>query len=166
MRSRLSVRFQLARTEGYTLAPRIFQPKTVYMTTIHEANWLIFAACILRNSTDQNCQVSISESAAGEYVKFRASDADIAEIRNIGMKKCGVDASQQKWLGHPNSKPFHSLRAETCQFVWAGEKGERLTAGGFDEMSYVTRLIPATSFVIRDEIRRRTSGGKENLRKE
>jgi len=135
------------------------------MTAIHEAKWLIFAACILRNSSDQNCEVSISESAVGEYVKFKVSDADIAEIRRTGMKKCGVDASQQKWVGHSNSKPFHSLRTEICQFVWAGEKGERRTAGGFDEMSYVTRLIPATSLVIRDEIRRRTSGGKENLRK-
>lgn len=39
-----------------------------------------------------------------------------------------------------------------------------LTAGGLDEMSYVTRLMPETSFVILDEIRRRTSEGKTNLR--
>lgn len=39
-----------------------------------------------------------------------------------------------------------------------------LTAGGLDEISYVTRLMPETSFVILDEIRRRTSEGKTNLR--
>lgn len=39
-----------------------------------------------------------------------------------------------------------------------------LTAGGLDEISYVTRLMPETSFVILDEMRRRTSEGKTNLR--
>jgi hypothetical protein len=32
-------------------------------------------------------------------------------------------------------------------------------------MSYVTLLIPATSFVMRDDTRRSTSGGKTNLQK-
>ena len=41
----------------------------------------------------------------------------------------------------------------------------KLTAGGLDETSYATRLIPATSFVIRDDIFRRTSGGKTYLPK-
>lgn len=35
-----------------------------------------------------------------------------------------------------------------------------LTAGGLDEISYVTRLIPATSFVIREDTFLSTSGGK------
>ena len=39
----------------------------------------------------------------------------------------------------------------------------KLTAGGLDEMSYVTRLIPATSFVMREDTFRRTSGGKTYL---
>ena len=39
----------------------------------------------------------------------------------------------------------------------------RLTAGGLDETSYVTRLIPATSFVMREDTFRRTSGGKTYL---
>ena len=39
----------------------------------------------------------------------------------------------------------------------------KLTAGGLDEISYATRLIPATSFVMRDDIFRRTSGGKTYL---
>ena len=38
-----------------------------------------------------------------------------------------------------------------------------LTAGGFEEISYVTRFTPATSFVILLEILRNTSGGKTNL---
>lgn len=38
-----------------------------------------------------------------------------------------------------------------------------LTPGGFEEMSYTTRLTPATSFVILDEIFRRTAGGNANL---
>ena len=36
-------------------------------------------------------------------------------------------------------------------------------AGGLDEMSYVTRFTPLTSFVMREEIRFRTSGGKTYL---
>ena len=43
------------------------------------------------------------------------------------------------------------------------EGGIRLTPGGFEEMSYTTRLTPATSFVILDEIFRRTAGGNANL---
>lgn len=38
------------------------------------------------------------------------------------------------------------------------------TAGGLDDISYVTRFIPATSFVILDDIRFRTSGGNTYLR--
>jgi hypothetical protein len=34
--------------------------------------------------------------------------------------------------------------------------------GGLDVMSYVMRLMPATSLVMRDEILRRTAGGKWN----
>ena len=41
----------------------------------------------------------------------------------------------------------------------------KLTAGGLDETSYVTRLIPVTSFVMREDIFRRTSGGKTYLPK-
>lgn len=37
------------------------------------------------------------------------------------------------------------------------------TEGGFDEISYVTRLIPSTSFVILLEIFLKTSGGNINL---
>ena len=40
---------------------------------------------------------------------------------------------------------------------------EELTPGGFEEMSYVTRFMPTTSFVIREDIRRSTSGGKTYL---
>ena len=39
---------------------------------------------------------------------------------------------------------------------------ERLTAGGFDEISYVTLLIPSTSLVMREDNLRRTSAGKTN----
>lgn len=46
-----------------------------------------------------------------------------------------------------------------------GHKSMKLTAGGLDETSYATRLIPATSFVMRDDIFRRTSGGKTYLPK-
>jgi hypothetical protein len=41
--------------------------------------------------------------------------------------------------------------------------GTGLTPGGFEEISYTTRLTPATSFVILDEIFRRTAGGNANL---
>jgi len=44
-----------------------------------------------------------------------------------------------------------------------GRERAKLTAGGLDEISYVTRLIPATSFVMREDIFRRTSGGKTYL---
>ena len=44
-----------------------------------------------------------------------------------------------------------------------GRESVKLTAGGFDEISYVTRLIPATSFVMREDTFRRTSGGKTYL---
>ena len=40
---------------------------------------------------------------------------------------------------------------------------DKLTAGGLEEISYVTRLIPSTSLVIREEMRRSTSGGKRYL---
>jgi hypothetical protein len=40
-----------------------------------------------------------------------------------------------------------------------------LTAGGLDDMSYVTRLIPATSFVMREDMRRKISGGNTYLPK-
>lgn len=46
-----------------------------------------------------------------------------------------------------------------------GRESVKLTAGGFDETSYVTRLIPATSFVMREDIFRSTSGGKTYLPK-
>ena len=46
-----------------------------------------------------------------------------------------------------------------------GHEDVELTAGGLDEISYATRLIPATSFVMRDDIFRRTSGGKTYLPK-
>jgi hypothetical protein len=38
-----------------------------------------------------------------------------------------------------------------------------LTPGGFEETSYVTRFTPDTSFVMREDIRRSTSGGKTYL---
>lgn len=46
-----------------------------------------------------------------------------------------------------------------------GRESVKLTAGGLDETSYVTRLIPATSFVMREDIFRRTSGGNTYLPK-
>lgn len=46
-----------------------------------------------------------------------------------------------------------------------GRESVKLTAGGLDETSYVTRLIPVTSFVMREDIFRRTSGGKTYLPK-
>ena len=66
-------------------------------------------------------------------------------------------------------------RSETDRFVLGyqsftgevalnpGRESAKLTAGGLDEISYVTRLIPATSFVIREDTFRRTSGGKTYL---
>jgi len=56
---------------------------------------------------------------------------------------------------------FGTLREEEKGTEGRGEEVGR-TPGGFDVMSYVTRLIPAISFVMRDEMRRRTSGGKTN----
>ena len=41
---------------------------------------------------------------------------------------------------------------------------ELLTPGGLDEISYVIRLMPFTSLVMRDDIRRRTSGGNTYLK--
>lgn len=49
---------------------------------------------------------------------------------------------------------------EREQFV--SEMNLRLTAGGFDDMSYVTLLTPSTSLVMREDILRRTSAGKTN----
>ena len=46
-----------------------------------------------------------------------------------------------------------------------GHESMKLTAGGLEEISYATRLIPETSFVMRDDIFRRTSGGKTYLPK-
>lgn len=44
-----------------------------------------------------------------------------------------------------------------------GASKEQLTPGGFEEISYVTRFTPDTSFVMREDIRRSTSGGKTYL---
>jgi hypothetical protein len=57
------------------------------------------------------------------------------------------------------------IRASQKKGLDSGRKSMKLTAGGLDETSYVTRLIPATSFVMREDIFRRRSGGKTYLPK-
>ena len=59
-------------------------------------------------------------------------------------------------------KPFYGLLSRESSTDNQSTK-RQLTAGGFDEMSYVTRLIPATSLVIREDIRLSTSGEKMYL---
>lgn len=55
-----------------------------------------------------------------------------------------------------------------CQRWQARKKAKRnpynhsTVPGGLEVMSYVTRLMPATSFVMRDEMCRRTGPGKSN----
>lgn len=65
---------------------------------------------------------------------------------------------------HSCLKPFNGLTGRYVS-VKSTRKSVGLTAGGLDEISYVTRLTPDTSFVIRDEILRRTSGGKTYLKR-
>lgn len=59
----------------------------------------------------------------------------------------------------------HSTVYETSdQQVKANETMQhKHTLGGLDEISYVTRFMPGTSFVIRDDMRLKTSGGNTYL---
>jgi hypothetical protein len=71
--------------------------------------------------------------------------------------------SSEKHMWSRDSKPFYGLgRGRLAK--GKARKFERPTPGGFEDISYVTRFTPATSFVIREDTRRRTSGGKTYLR--
>lgn len=62
-----------------------------------------------------------------------------------------------------SSKPFYSLEGNNLLMGGRGASRQQLTPGGFEEISYVTRFTPDTSFVMREDIRRSTSGGKTYL---
>ena len=61
------------------------------------------------------------------------------------------------------SKPFYGLKEKPANERGTRHAREQLTPGGFEDISYVTRFTPVTSLVIREDIRRSTSGGNTYL---
>ena len=128
--------------------------------------------CVMRSGCggqEQEAQVRIELG----YLRTRASRiAEYAPTRLSSPMKALVYScfstnllqEMQRLPVSPVLQPLYCLRMHiaSVEDLHCNQKNS-LTEGGFDEISYVTRFTPATSFVILDEILLNTSGGNTYL---
>ena len=142
-----------------------------------DASWMLVASCYARIKTQQSPR-SLSQNlcsgnrTAADRISSTFSLLSVPDLSQL-PPSVPVRIEQERF----RSEPFYGLEPiQSCKNIEESftEDGGvdpshgnmKLTAGGLDEISYATRLIPATSFVIREDIFRRTSGGKTYLPKE
>jgi hypothetical protein len=72
----------------------------------------------------------------------------------ITRQRCDIHRSREASAARPEPSALSLSKGETLSAL--ADDGRRyshsMVAGGFDEMSYTTRLMPRTSLMMRDEI--------------